>query len=239
MDLKRFERHLIIEQIGEQGQKRIKKSSCLVIGAGGLGSSAIIHLVANGIGKIGIIDFDVVDITNLHRQIIHCTDDIGKEKVISAYEKVKKINPDVEVEIYNLKLDEKNGLEIIEKYNFVIEATDNLSSKLLINDLCVKAKVPFSHAGINKFFGTMITVIPGKSACLRCVFKNIKPSEREIFGVFGPTPGVVGTIQAAEALKYLGKFGELLTNKILFVDLYFTDFRIVNVSISEDCKCQN
>ncbi len=239
MNLERFERHLIIKEIGEIAQKKICSSSVLVIGAGGLGSSAIIHLSANGIGKIGIIDYDKVDITNLHRQIIHFTDDIGKEKVVSAYEKIKKINPDVEVEIFKIKIDENNGTEIIKNYDFVIEATDSLQAKLLINDLCIKAKVPFSHAGINKFFGTMLTVIPGKSACLRCVFKNISNQNKEIFGVFGPVAGVVGTIQASEALKYLGGFGNLLTNKLLFVDLYYMDFRTVEVFISKECSCQN
>ncbi len=236
MDKKRYERHIIIDEIGEKSQRKIGSGSVLVIGAGGLGSSAIIHLAANGIGKLGIADFDIVEISNLHRQIIHFTDDIGKSKILSAAEQVQKINGDVKVETYNYKLTKENTFNIIKNYDFVIEATDNMESKLLINDLCVKFKIPFNHAGINKFFGTTISVIPGKTACIRCIFKNIKEHEKKISGVFGPVPGILGTIQAIEALKYIGDFGELLTNRMLFVDTYYMDFRVTEVKRFHKCS---
>ncbi len=233
---KRFQKHFIIPEIGEEKQKLISKSSALVIGAGGLGSSAIIHLVANGIGKIGIVDYDIVDISNIHRQIIYFVDDVGEAKISSVCEKIKKINHDVSIETFTTRVTEKNGKDILKDFDFVIEATDNIASKLLINDLCVKLGKPFSYAGVNKFFGSTITVIPQKTACLRCIFRNIR-EQHNMSGVFGPVPGLLGTIQAAEGLKFLGGFGDLLVNKMLFIDIYNINFKIVEVKKNNNCIC--
>ena len=235
----RFLRHFIIREIGKKGQKNISKGKVLVVGIGGLGSPAITYLVANGIGKIGIVDYDTVDITNLNRQILHYPEDIGRKKIKSALEKIKKINPEIEVQSYDIKITEDNAQKIFNEYDFIIDATDNLKTKLLINDICVKIKKPFNYAGIDTFFGSTITVNPGKSACLRCIFKNINEEVKKTIGVFGPVPGILGTIQAAEALKFVGKFGKLLTDKILIIDIYHMDFRVVETKISKNCLCNN
>ncbi len=234
MNLKRFERHFLLPKYDEESQKLIFKSSVIVIGAGGLGSPAIIYLAANGIGKLGIVDFDTIDITNLNRQILYDINDINNDKVSVAREKIAKINPDVQIESFKLKLNNDNIRDIIKDYDFVIDAVDNIETKLLINDACVELRKPFNHAGINNYAGSTITVIPEKSACLRCIFKNFKKDSSKS-AVFGPIPGILGIIQAAEALKYCGKFGNLLTNKFLFIDLYSMQFRITQIQRDENC----
>ena len=233
----RFLKHYIINEIGKKGQENISKGKVLVVGAGGLGSPAITYLVSNGIGKIGVVDYDKVEISNLHRQILYYQEDVGKYKTLSVVDKIKKLNSNVEVDIYNLKLSDENGEDILKNYDFVIEATDNLKTKFLINDLTVKLKKPFSYAGINIFKGSTMTVIPGKSACLRCVFKNLNYDDREI-GVFGTVPGIMGIVQAAEALKYIGGFGELLTNKMLIADILKMEFRTVDIPENDNCFCK-
>ena len=205
------------------------------MGAGGLGSPALIYLTANGVGKIGIVDYDKVDITNLHRQILYNPSDIGKLKTEAALKNLKEKNPEVEIKIYNRKPDKDNS-DFLKEYDFIIDATDNIESKLLINDLCVQIGKPFSYAGINKFFGSTITVIPGNSACLRCIFKNIKKKHKD-WGVFGIVPGIIGLIQATEAIKYWTNTGKLLTDRVLFLDLFRMEFRITEVMKDENCLC--
>ncbi len=235
----RFLRHYIIKEIGKQGQENISKGKVLVVGAGGLGSPAIIYLAANGIGKLGIADYDTVDITNIHRQIIHYKDDLKRKKTESAIDKIKKINEKVELEIYNFNITDNNSEEIFKDYDFIIDASDNIKTKLLINDTCVKLCIPFNYSGINSFFGSSMTVVPGKTACLRCVFTNINEEIEKETGVFGPVPGVLGTLQAAEALKYVGKFGNLLTDKMLTIDVFHMEFGTINVLKSDKCICKN
>ncbi len=234
MDIERYRKHIIISQIGEKSQKLISNSSVLVIGAGGLGSAAIIYLAYNGIGKIGIVDYDIVEISNLNRQILYNYNDIGKKKISIINNKILKINPNIQVDTYDLKINSKNIKNILKKYDFIIDAVDNIETKLIINDNCVKLKKPFSYAGIDKFAGSTLTVIPEKSPCLRCIFKNIKKTPKNP-GVFGPVPGILGTIQAAEALKYCGKFGNLLTNKILYINIFSMEFRYTNIKKSITC----
>ncbi len=235
MEKDRYYKHYIIPEFGKEKQERLKEFKVLVVGAGGLGSPALIYLIANGVGKIGIVDYDKVDITNLHRQILYNPSDIGKLKTEAALKNLKEKNPEVEIKIYNLKLDKDNS-DFLKEYDFIIDATDNIESKLLINDLCVQIGKPFSYAGINKFFGSTITVIPGKSACLRCIFKNIKKEHKD-WGVFGIVPGIIGLIQATEAIKYWTNTGKLLTDRVLFLDLFRMEFRITEVMKDENCLC--
>ena len=232
--LERYSRHIILKDIGVKGQKKLAAAKVLIVGAGGLGSPAAMYLAAAGVGKIGIADADRVDLSNLQRQIIHTTNDLGKPKVESAAETIKAINPDVEVETYDEFLYSKNILPILSDYDFVLDGTDNFAAKFLINDACVIANKPFSHAGILRWGGQLMTVIPHESPCYRCVFENpppkgAVPSCREA-GVVGAMAGVVGTLQALEAIKYITDAGELLTGRILFVDALTMDFRTVRIS---------
>ncbi|MFC2145378.1 ThiF family adenylyltransferase, partial [Actinomycetota bacterium] len=172
--VERYSRHIILEEIGVQGQENILESKVLIIGAGGLGSPAAIYLAAAGVGTIGIVDNDVVDRTNLQRQVIHFTPDLGKLKVDSAREKIEQINPDVKVKIYKKRVVADNILDLVKDYDFIIDGTDNFPSKFLINDACVMAKKPFSHGGILGFNGQTMTYTPGNT-CYRCVFNELPP----------------------------------------------------------------
>jgi molybdopterin-synthase adenylyltransferase len=237
--LERYSRHLILQNIGIEGQEKIMKGKVLLVGAGGLGSPAALYLAAAGVGTIGIIDGDVVDHTNLQRQVIHFTDDVNVPKVESARQKINKLNPDVKVNIYKALLTAENALTIIGNYDFVIDGTDNFPSKFLVNDACVMAKKAYSHGGILRFEGQTMTYVPG-SACYRCIFggpppKDAVPSCSQA-GVLGSIAGILGTIQATEALKYLTGTGELLTNRMLVFDALKMKFREVNFKSDKNCR---
>ena len=171
--LERYSRHIILKEVGAKGQKKLLNAKVLIIGAGGLGAPAAMYLAAAGVGTIGIADADEVDLSNLQRQIIHTTQDVGKAKVLSAKETMEAINPDVKVNTYRTFIDSENIMDIIKDYDFVIDGTDNFPAKFLINDACVMAKKPFSHAGIIRFKGQLMTYVPGQGSCYRCVFKNL------------------------------------------------------------------
>ena len=237
--IERYSRHIILEQIGGTGQEKLLLSKVLIVGAGGLGSPAALYLAAAGVGTIGIIDADKVDTTNLQRQIIHHTSDVGVEKVRSAADKMRAINPDVSVKTYHQWAKADNIREIIAEYDFVIDGTDNFPAKFLINDACYFEKKPFSHAGILKFYGQLITVLPGKTACYRCIFNapppaGVVPSCSQA-GVLGVLAGVIGSLQATEAIKYLLDLGKLLTNTLLTYDALEMDFRAVKLNRNPNC----
>lgn len=236
--LQRYSRHILLEQVGPDGQEKLLNSRALIIGAGGLGSPVALYLAAAGVGTIGIADGDIVDRTNLQRQIIHSTPDIDAAKVDSAKNSITALNPDVHVNTYNTLLEANNIVDIIEEYDFVIDGTDNFPAKFLINDACVLSGKAFSHGGILRFDGQTITHTPGH-ACYRCIFKeppplNMVPSCSQA-GVLGAIAGMLGTIQAAEALKYLIGIGDLLTDRLLIFDALKMRFR--NVSVKKDPAC--
>jgi molybdopterin/thiamine biosynthesis adenylyltransferase len=237
--IERYSRHLILEQIGIAGQEKLLSSKVLIVGAGGLGSPAGLYLAAAGVGMIGIVDADKVELTNLHRQIIHHTADLGLEKVKSAKTKMRAINPDVTVRTYHCRVKANNIREIIKEYDFVIDATDNFASKFLINDACYFEKIPFSHAGVLRFDGQLITVLPGETTCYRCIFNapppasTVPPSSQS--GLLGVLPGIIGTLQATEAIKYLLKIGDLLTNTLLTYNILTMEFRKVHFNRNPDC----
>ncbi|MDY3991220.1 MAG: thiazole biosynthesis adenylyltransferase ThiF, partial [Lachnospiraceae bacterium] len=220
--LERYSRHIILKEIGVKGQKKLMNGSVLIIGAGGLGAPAAMYLAAAGVGKIGIADADVVDLSNLQRQIIHTTADVGRPKVESAAETMRAINPDVEVVTYHEFISSANIMDIIKDYDFVLDGTDNFPAKFLINAACVMADKPFSHAGILRFKGQLMTVIPHQSPCYRCVFRTMPPKDAiptcKQAGVIGAMAGVIGSLQALEAVKFLTGAGELLTGKLLTFD---------------------
>lgn len=236
--IERYSRHIILKDVGVSGQKKIMQSKVLIIGAGGLGAPVALYLAAAGVGTLGIVDGDVVDLSNLQRQIIHFTPDLNKSKVLSAKEKIEQINPDVKVNSYRQLALADNISDLIKDYDFIIDGTDNFPAKFLINDACVLAQKPFSHGGILRFDGQTMTYVPGK-ACYRCVFaspppENAVPSCSQA-GVLGAVAGMLGTIQAAEALKYIIGKGELLTNRLLIFDALNMNFRTVEIKRNEDC----
>jgi molybdopterin/thiamine biosynthesis adenylyltransferase len=242
--IERYSRHIILDKVGGTGQEKLLNSSVLIVGAGGLGSPAGLYLGAAGVGKIGLIDADKVDISNLQRQIIHHTEDVGVDKVLSAADKIKAINPDVEVIAYKTWAKADNIRQIIREYDFVIDGTDNFPAKFLVNDACYFEKKPFSHAGILGFKGQLITVIPDKSTCYRCIFNSPPPADSvpscSQAGVLGVLAGVIGSLQATEAIKYILDVGELLTDSLFTYDALEMLFRKIGLSKNPDCPvCGN
>ena len=237
--IERYSRHIILKEVGGKGQKKLLDGRVLIIGAGGLGAPIALYLAAAGVGTIGIADADCVDLSNLQRQVIHQTADVGKPKVISAKEKMEAINPDVKVVTYQQWVGADNILEMIRDYDFVIDGTDNFAAKFLINDACVMAGKPYSHGGILAFFGQTITVLPGESTCYRCVFPKPPPKDAiptcSQAGVIGVLPGVLVTSQATEAVKFLLGKGELLASRLLTYDALEMRFR--EVSLKRNPKC--
>ena len=204
----------------------------LVIGAGGLGSPAILYLAAAGIGTLGIADFDAVDASNLQRQIIHTTEAIGTPKTLSAENAVKALNPDCMVKRYDVPLTPDNIMEIITEYDFILDCTDRFETKFLINDACVLARKPYVHAGVVRFEGQAMTYVPGKGPCLRCLMGDV-PHDAvtcKDVGVLGAAVGVLGSIQALEAVKYLTGAGDLLCGKILTFDGLTMNVRVHSIS---------
>jgi len=237
--IERYSRNIILKEVGGKGQERLLRSKVLVIGAGGLGSPVALYLAAAGVGTLGLVDGDAVDLSNLQRQIIHFTGDVGRHKTDSAEEKIRLINPDVTVRKYKEIATSGNIMDMIEDYDFIVDGTDNFPAKFLINDACVLAGKPFSHAGILRFYGQTLTVLPHESACYRCVFiepppPGAVPSCSEA-GVLGGMAGIIGTIQAVEALKYVLGIGNLLVNRLLTVDTLTMDFREVKVNKNPNC----
>lgn len=237
----RYARQLILSEIGTDGQEKLMNAKVLIIGAGGLGSPVAMYLTAAGVGTIGIADADKVDLSNLQRQIIHSTSDLGREKTASAKETMENINPDICVKAYNIRITAYNIDEIIKAYDFIIDATDNFDTKFLINDACVRCHKPFVHAGIMGFGGQVMTYVPYAGvACYRCVFKN-PPSEGSVptgrrLGVVGAVAGTIGSIQAMEAIKYILGSGELLTGCLLTYDSLKMKFRKIKLpDKSHDC----
>ena len=237
--LERYSRHILLQDVGVEGQAKLCNAKILIVGAGGLGAPAALYLAAAGIGKIGIVDSDHVEVSNLQRQICHFTKDIKTLKVESAKEKILAINADIQIKTYNNFLCAENIRDIIQGYDFIIDGTDNFPTKFLVNDACIMENIPFSHGGILRFDGQTMTVIPGKSACYRCVFRTPPPPDAvptcSQAGVLGAIAGMLGTIQTAEALKFITGTGDLLTNTLLSFDAKTMNFRKVVLTKQEDC----
>lgn len=235
----RYARQLSLKEIGHEGQEKLLNGRVLIIGAGGLGSPAAMYLAAAGVGTIGIADSDEVDITNLQRQIIHRTKDLGRPKVISAEETMNAINPEITVNACQIRADKTNMPQLIADYDIVLDACDNFETKFLINDVCVSLKKPFVHAGILRFQGQLMTYVPGRGPCFRCVFGDIPPAEeiptcREM-GIIGAVAGVIGCLEAMEAVKYLTDAGDLLTGSLLTYDALKAEFRKIKLPASDEC----
>lgn len=240
--LDRYSRHIILKEVGVKGQKKLLNSKVLIIGTGGLGAPAAMFLAAAGVGTIGLVDYDVVELSNLQRQIIHFTQDVGKQKVLSGQETINLMNPDVNVITYREWVSSQNIQDIIkdQDYDFIIDGTDNFPAKFLINDACVLSNKPFSHAGIIRFQGQTMTFVPGKGPCYRCIFHNPPPPDAvptcKQAGVLGVMGGIIGTIQATEAIKYILGIGELLTGHLLTYDALTMEFRKIKLSNNPKCE---
>lgn len=239
LQIERYSRHIILNDVGVEGQQKIMQGKVLVIGAGGLGSPVALYLAAAGVGTIGLIDGDVVDMTNLQRQVIHHTPDVGVAKVKSAKEKIALLNPDVKVNAYYDLFAENNAQDLLKEYDFVVDGTDNFPTKFLVNDACVIAGKPYSHGGILRFEGQTMTYVPGH-ACYRCVFHNPPPPNAvptcSQAGVLGSIAGMLGTIQATEVLKFLVGKGDLLVDRMLTFDALKMEFRTVKFKHNHHCQ---
>ena len=227
--IERYSRHILLPEIGVRGQKTLLESKVLIIGAGGLGSPAALYLAAAGVGTIGIVDHDTVDLSNLQRQILHGTGDVGTLKVTSAQETMARLNPDITIKTYPIKVNSKNILELLTGYDFVLDATDHFDTKFLINDACVLAKKPFCHAGVIRWTGQLMTYVPGQGPCYRCVFQNPPPPDAvpscSQAGVMGAVVGIIGTLQAIETVKYFLGMDGLLVGFLLTYDAKQMEFR--------------
>ncbi|MBN1318040.1 MAG: HesA/MoeB/ThiF family protein [Anaerolineales bacterium] len=233
----RYDRNIKLENFGKSGQEKLLNSRALVIGAGGLGSPAIYYLAAAGVGALGIADGDIVDASNLQRQILHTVSDIGKLKTASAKEKIERLNPDVKVAEYPQAVNRNNIEAIICDYDFILDCTDDLRSKFLINDACVLLKKPFCHCGVLGFSGRILTFVPGH-ACVRCAFeepiRSATPTARDV-GILGATVGTLGAMQAGEAIKYLSGSGKPFKDFVLHIDLLKGSNK--RITVKRDKKC--
>lgn len=242
--VERYSRQIMVPEVGGGGQIRLCQASVLVVGAGGLGSPAAFYLAAAGVGRLGIVDSDTVDLSNLQRQILHTTADQGRRKVESARSRLLELNAEVEVTTHDVRLTEANAAEIMAPCDFVIDGSDNFDTKFLINDVAVAMGKPFSHAGIVRLQGQTMTVVPPDSACYRCLFEEA-PAPGEVpgcqqAGILGAVAGTIGSIQATEAIKYLvGLEEDLLVNRLLTYDARTMEIRKVPVLPNPRCKACN
>ena len=234
-ELQRYSRQIKLQEIKLEGQLKLKNSKVLIVGAGGLGSPAAIYLATSGVGTIGIIDFDKVDESNLQRQILHSTDSLGALKTESALKALKKLNNEIEIKTYNEKLTSRNK-EIIKDYDVVIDGSDNLPTRYIINDTCVELKKPFVYGAVLKFEG-QVSVFTRGGPCYRCLLPELPldSDSCEQAGVLGSIPGVIGTIQATEALKIILGIGEVLSGKLLSYNALSMKFTELKLNKKKDC----
>ncbi|MEC9489803.1 MAG: sulfur carrier protein ThiS [Halanaerobiales bacterium] len=238
-EIERYSRHIILKDLGGTGQQKIKDAKVLVVGAGGLGSPAAFYLAAAGVGTLGLVDSDHVDLTNLQRQILHTTEDTGRPKVDSAREKLEAMNPNVDVKTYNQYLNKDNMESIIADYDIIVDGVDNFPTRYLLNDACVMAGKLLVEAGILQFSGQLTTIMPGEGPCYRCIFaeppkEGAIPSCQEA-GVLGAIAGTIGTLQATEVLKLITGIGRPLVGRMLVYDAKDLSFREVEVKKSDNC----
>jgi molybdopterin-synthase adenylyltransferase len=232
----RYDRQIMILGFGAAGQEKLKKARVVIAGTGGLGSPIALYLTAAGVGTLRIIDNDKVELSNLNRQILHWDKDIGKEKATSAHEKLTKLNKNVTVETINTTIDETNVYSLTAGFDVIVDAMDNMPARYLLNKAAIKNKIPFVHGAVSGLEGRAMTVIPGETACIRCLY-HAKPPKKK-FPVLGTTPAIIGAIEATEVIKYLTGIGTLLTNRLLIYDglnMKFTELSVVRNTNCEHC----
>lgn len=237
--IERYSRQIILPHVGGKGQEKILSAKVLVVGTGGLGAPCAFYLSAAGIGTIGLVDSDKVELNNLQRQIIHTTEDVGILKAESGKKRISALNPDVKVITHNLRLCSENILDLIKDYDIIVDGTDNFPTRYLINDACVMSKKPFVHAGIFRFDGQIMTIMPKVGPCYRCLFAEPPPPGAvpscQEGGILGAVAGILGVLQANEALKFVLGIGELIVGKLLIFDALTSGFRMVKVPKDKNC----
>jgi molybdopterin/thiamine biosynthesis adenylyltransferase len=238
-ELERYDRQIMLTGFGEEGQAKLKRARVFIAGAGGLGSPVSIYLATAGVGTIRIVDRDKIELSNLNRQILHWDENIGMEKTDSAAEKLQKINPGAKIEAIAETITEANISELVGDCDLIVDAMDNLATRYLLNKTAIEKDIPFFHGAVYGLEGRAITVIPGKTACIYCLYHGATlPKEK--FPVIGVTPGVIGCIQATEVIKYIVGLGELLTNRLLIYDALGMKFTELKVKKDPNCKhCGN
>jgi molybdopterin/thiamine biosynthesis adenylyltransferase len=236
-ELERYARQIMIYGFGKEGQEKLKKAKVFIAGAGGLGSPVAIYLAAAGVGTLRLVDHDTVELSNLNRQVLHWDENIGSRKADSAQAKLQKMNRDIKIEAIAETITEANVSQLVAGADVIVDAMDNLPARYLLNRAAIKKGIPFCHGAVYGFEGRAMTVIPGKTACLNCVYHGATPP-REEFPVIGVTPAVIGCVQATEVIKYLVGLGELLTNRMLAYDgmsMTFTELRVERDPRCEHC----
>jgi len=237
--IERYSRHIILPEVGGSGQQKMLEARILLLGAGGLGSPAAYYLAAAGIGNLGIVDFDQVDLSNLQRQIIHSTERIGMLKTESAKKTIQALNPDVNVTLYNEKMDSSNIMSLIKDYDYVVDGSDNFPTRYLVNDACVMKNKTLIHGSIYRFEGQVTVFKPGDGPCYRCLYPEAPPPGMvpncQEGGVLGVLAGVIGNLQVVEVLKLILGIGKPLIGKLLIYDALNTEFR--NLRLRRDANC--
>jgi molybdopterin-synthase adenylyltransferase len=238
-ELERYSRQLVLPEWSGEAQERLKSATAIVVGAGALGSPAATYLVAAGVGHLGIVDEDVVELSNLHRQPLHFTPDVGRQKAENAALKLGVLNPEVQIDPYPVRIDEQNAPAIVMGADVVVDCSDSFATRYAVNDACCAQRVPLVEGGVLGFDGLVLSIKPGESACYRCAFPTEPPagsvpSCREA-GVLGATAGIVGSIQALEAIKLITGVGEPLTDRILQLDARAMEQTIVSTTRRADC----
>ncbi len=234
-DLTRYDRQIMYEGFGEEGQRRLKESHVIVAGVGGLGCPASTYFACAGVGHITIVDCDTVELSNLNRQILHWDENIGEKKVTSAAQKLVRLNPSIEVTPLFMQITEGNARDIIKGADAVVDGTDNFETRSILNWVCMAEGIPFIHGGISGLYGEVTTIIPGETPCFACICPQ-KPEERKLFPVFGVAPAFIAIIQATETIKLLAGFGRLLMGRMLYVNEATMDFHFRNLVKNPDCK---
>lgn len=234
IDLQRYNRNILIPQVGESGQEKISNAKILVCGAGGLGSTVLTNLAAVGIGTIGIVDNDVLELSNLNRQYIHKLDALGQVKVESAKKWINEFNPEITVKTYQTRLDETNYQDIVKDYDFIMDCFDSFKSKFLLNKIAVETGKTLIHGGVTEFFGQVSVIVPNKTACLNCIL----PEEDAyiVKGVISPAVATIASIEAMEAVKYILGIGENLENKLLSYNGLTMEFKTINIEKNPNCS---
>ncbi len=237
--IERYSRHIILAEVGGEGQQKIGKAKVIILGAGGLGSPAALYLAAAGVGEIGIVDNDEVDLSNLQRQVLHHTTDIGRPKIDSASEKLSAINPDIKIKTYKTFVNSTNIMDIISDYDIIVDGTDNFPTRFLVNDAAVMSKKPLVHGAILRFDGQAFTVLPHVGPCYRCIFREPPPPGSvpncSQAGILGAVAGIIGTIQATEVLKLIIDKGKVLSGRLLILDALDMTFRETRIRKDPDC----
>lgn len=239
LDDVRYKRHVLLPGVGAAGQRELQRAKVLLVGLGGLGSPVALYLAAAGVGTLGLVDEDVVDVSNLQRQILYTESDVGRRKAQAAQERLGLLNPQVATDVFPQRFCAENAARLVAGYDFVVDCVDSFASKYLINDSCVRAGIPFCTAGVLEYVGQILTVLPGRTACYRCAMGEVDTDtapKSENFGILGPLAGLFGTLQAIEVIKYITKCGENLTNRMLCCDVQGMDFYTRPVARDPNCR---